>query len=117
MRREITKAKTTDCCFRYLLQQSLEHGTRYDVGIGWAVCWKIMSGKRHEQRILRTSDSNHRLSDLWPDIYAAAGFEIDGGGVLVLVASDVAIAGVSRSQRTLYSDGLDLLAVAQACRR
>ena len=36
------------------------------------------------------------------------------GTVLVLVESDVAIAGVSRSQRALYSDGLDLLPVAQA---
>src|SRR5262249_24530981 len=52
-----------------------------------------MSGKRHEQRI-RTSDSNRRLLDLWPDIYAAGGFEMDGGAVLVLVESNVAIAGV-----------------------
>ena len=72
-----------------------------------------MSGKRHEQRI-RTSDSNRRLLDLWPDIYGAGGFEMDGGAVLVVVESDVAIAGVSRSQRALYSDGLDLLPVAQA---
>ena len=62
----------------------------------------------------RTSDSNRRLLDLWPDIDGAGGFEMDGGAVLVLVASDVAIAGVSRSQRALYSDGLDLLPVAQA---
>ena len=72
-----------------------------------------MSGKRHEQRI-RTSDSNRRFLDLWPDIYGAGGFEIDGGTALVLVESDTATAGVSRLQRALYSDGLDLLPVAQA---
>src|SRR5262249_30398813 len=66
-----------------------------------------MRGKRHEPRI-RTSDSNRRLLDLWPDICGAGGFEMDGGTVLVLVESDVAIAGVSRLQRALYSDGLDL---------
>ena len=72
-----------------------------------------MSGKWHEQRI-RTADSNRRLLDLWRDIYGSGGFEMDGGAVLVLVASDVAIAGVSWSQRDLYSDGLALLPVAQA---
>src|SRR5215471_11380895 len=75
-----------------------------------------MRGKRHEQRI-RTSDSNRRFLGLWPDIYRAGGFEMDSGAVLVLVESDVAIAGVSRSQRALYSDGVDLLPVAQARRR
>jgi hypothetical protein len=49
-----------------------------------------MSGQRHEQRI-RTSDSNRRLLDLWPDLYGAGGFEMDGGAVLVLVESDVAM--------------------------
>ena len=52
--------------------------------------------------------------DLWPDIYGAGCFEMDSVAVLVLVESDVAIAGVSRSQRALYSDGLDRLPVAQA---
>src|SRR5215813_6273270 len=81
--------------------------------IGILKCCSIMSGKRHEQRI-RTSDSNRRLLDLWPDIYGTSGFEMDGGAVLVLVASEVAIADVSRSQRALHSDGLALLPVAQA---
>ena len=81
--------------------------------IGILECCSIMSGKRHEQRI-ETSDSNRRLLDLWPDNSGAGGFEMDGGAVLILVESDVAIAGISRSQRALYSDGLDLLPVAQA---
>ena len=33
-----------------------------------------MSGKRHEQR----TSENRRLLDLWPDIYGAGGFEMDG---------------------------------------
>jgi hypothetical protein len=34
MRREITKAKTTEYCFPHQLQQSSENGTTYDVGSG-----------------------------------------------------------------------------------
>ena len=71
-----------------------------------------MGGQRHEQRI-RRSDSNRRFLDLWSDIYGAGRFEMDGGLVLVLVARDVAVAGVSRLQRALYSDSLDMLPLAQ----
>jgi len=40
--------------------------------------------------------------DLWPDNYGAGGFEMDGGAVLVLVESDVAIAGFSVTKRFIF---------------
>jgi hypothetical protein len=65
-----------------------------------------------------SSESEHPIQTagfwIFGLISMARGFEMDGGAALVLVESDVAIAGVSRSQRALYSDGLDLLPVAQA---
>ena len=80
--------------------------------IGILKCCSIMSARRHEPRI-RTSASDRRLLDLWPAFCDDGGFETDGGGVLVVVEGDAAIAGVSWSQRALYSDGVDLLPVAQ----
>jgi len=38
MRKEIIKAKTINFYFPYELRQSVENGTTYDVGSGWAAC-------------------------------------------------------------------------------
>jgi len=80
--------------------------------IGILECCFIMSGRRHEHRI-RTSDSNRRLLDLWPDIYGAGRFEMDGGDVLVVVEGTAAVAGVSRSQRAVCSGRLTVFPLAK----
>ena len=53
-----------------------------------------MSVRRHEQRT-RTFCSDHRVLDLWLAFDVVGGIETDGGGVLVVVEGDAAIAGVS----------------------
>src|ERR1022692_4586258 len=57
-----------------------------------------MSVRRHEQQT-RISDSGHGVLDIWLPFCGAGGFETHGGGILVVVEGDAAIAGVSGPQR------------------
>jgi len=71
-----------------------------------------MSTRRHEPGI-RGFGSDHRILDRRFAFGGAGGFETDGGGRLVVVAGDAAIAGISGPQRAVYPDGLHILPLAQ----
>jgi hypothetical protein len=64
-----------------------------------------MSARPHEQPT-RTFGSDRRVLDVWLPFRGAGGFETDGGGVLVVVEGDAAIASVSGPQRPVCSGRL-----------
>ena len=71
-----------------------------------------MSTRRHEPGI-RGFGSDHRILDRRFAFGCASGIETDGGGLLVVVAGDAAIAGLSGPQRAIGPDCLDILPLAQ----